>query len=211
LEDPKANLNTEAPGGLGTSRRTFLKALAAAPMAIVFALLVSPLLRYFKPTMKPLNFFQPADIPEPLESVQFKLVDFPTLWTCIPFTFRIKAVEFNPEQQIIRQIPAFIIRIAENEFVAFSRICPKQGCILNYLEYDPNFNCGCGSLAERCCCAVAMPGNPVLFCPCDMSMYDVARGARVLRGSAPRPPRQFRLRIDGDNIVVVELEFGGLM
>lgn len=204
------NLETDAPGRRGTSRRTLLKVIAAAPLAVVFALLVSPLMRYFKPTMKPLNFFQPADIPEAAQSIQFEWSDFPTPWTCIPFTFRLRAVEFSPEQEVIHNIPAFIICIAKNKFVAYSRICPYRGCILNYVP-DQNFNCGCDRGTASCCCKAAMPSNPVLFCPCDMSMFDLANGARVIRGPARRPPRQFRLNIDGGSIAVVELEHGGIM
>jgi hypothetical protein len=39
----------------GTSRRILLKAVAALPLAATFGLLASPLLRFLRPTLKPLH------------------------------------------------------------------------------------------------------------------------------------------------------------
>src|SRR5947207_1604365 len=122
--------NESSKGMNGTSRRTALKLIASAPLAITFGLVVSPLMRFLKPTMEPLNFLQKADMPQTNSPVVFDAeADFPVDWVCLPFTFVLTYVEFNPEKEVNRQIPCFIIRIPNNEIVAYSRICPKRGCI----------------------------------------------------------------------------------
>src|SRR5271156_4473419 len=93
--------NTEAL----RSRRAILKMIAAAPLVVTFGLLASPLMRFLKPTMKPLNFFQAADLPGADPPPQFHRSDFPDVWTCIPFMFPMKYLVFNPEQYEIRKIP----------------------------------------------------------------------------------------------------------
>ena len=41
----------------GKSRRIFLQSIAAIPLAATLGLLASPLLRYLRPTLKPLDIF----------------------------------------------------------------------------------------------------------------------------------------------------------
>lgn len=193
------------------SRRQFLKVMAAAPLIIPFGLAASPLMRYLKPTMSPLGFFDAADQPGSSEDVYFKLNDLPTEWTCLPFMFHMKVTEFNPEQQEIREIPGFIVRLSKDKIVAYSRICPKvhgYRCILNWVQ-NPNRNCGCAPTAERCCCFVNV-SNPVLMCSCTNTAFDLANEGRVIHGSAPRPPRKFDLERRGDKIAVVRLEPGAV-
>jgi Rieske Fe-S protein len=189
------------------SRRQFLKIMAAAPLILPFGLTASPIMRFLKPTMSPLGFFDPSDQPASADGVSFTLSDFPEPWTCIPFMFRMKITEFNPEQQEIREIPAFIIRLQGNEIAAYSRICTRHGCILNYVANPSNFNCGCASTAKDCCCSYKL-NNPVLICPVDLSMFDLAREGLVVRGPAPRPPRKFELDRQGNKIAIVCLEGG---
>jgi hypothetical protein len=63
------------------SRRQILKMMAGAPLVVTFGLAASPLMRFLKPTMKPGNFFQAADLPGAARPVQFKWRDFPDVWT----------------------------------------------------------------------------------------------------------------------------------
>ncbi len=42
---------------IGKSRRIFLQSVAAIPLAATFGLFASPLLRYLRPTLKPLDVF----------------------------------------------------------------------------------------------------------------------------------------------------------
>lgn len=71
-----------AEAGALLTRRTILKLIAGAPLVATFGFVASPLLRYLKPTMKPGNFFQSADLPKADQSVRFHRLDFPQSWTC---------------------------------------------------------------------------------------------------------------------------------
>ncbi len=184
----------------GTSRRLILKTVAAIPLALTFGLVASPLLRFLRPTIKPLDLFGPSDQPKPKKDVNFKNSDFPEAWTCIPFMFEQTYKEYNPEGQEVRKIPGYIVSLPNGEKVAYSRICPHLGCVFNFVK-DPE-ECAKGYNYK--------PTGPVFACPCHLSVYDIAQGGKVVSGPAPRPPRRFDLKKDGDNIAVLSLEAGGI-
>jgi Rieske Fe-S protein len=193
---------------MSQSRRQFLKIMAAAPLILPFGLTASPLMRYLKPTMKPGGFFDPADLPGSADVIQFTRNDFPKPWTCLPFMYPLKIAEFNPEGEEIREIPVFIIRLEGNEFVAYSRICPKAHpykCVLNYLPEPEYCHCGCFSKSKKCSSDVP---NPVLFCPCTGITFDIANGARVIGTSGLRPPRKIELTRQNDKIALGCFEGG---
>jgi Rieske Fe-S protein len=191
------------------SRRRVLKLIAAAPLTLTFAFLGDGLLRYIKPTMKPFGIFDPADMPKGTGREVFDISDFPKPWTCIPFIYRQEHVEFNSEKQVIKEIPAFAIRLAGDEIVAYSRICPRgHAGLLQYRE-NPR-NCGCHKERVTCCgCAVDVD-NPVLTCSRDFSVFDLAHDGRIIQGCAPRPPHKFELSRRGDQIAVLNLEYGNI-
>ncbi|MCA9805541.1 MAG: hypothetical protein KC777_26405, partial [Cyanobacteria bacterium HKST-UBA02] len=116
------------------SRRQILKLIAVAPVALSVGFAGEALMRFVKPTMKPFGMFDPADLPVSAIREAFDKSDFPEPWTCIPFVFQMKIAVFNPEQAEVREIPAYIIRLQDEDIVAYSRVCPK-GC--RYLNYIP--------------------------------------------------------------------------
>ncbi len=191
------------------SRRKILKFIASAPLTLTFGFAGEALMRFAKPSMKPFGLFDPSDQPTCPDQPVFGLSDLPEPWTCIPFLFRMKITEFNPEQQEIRKIPGFLIRLPGHEIVAYSRVCPAGGCILNYVTDSRNHHCHCAGCGQRCSCFDHFE-NPALICPSDGSAFDVARDARVVCGPARRPPRKFQLDIQGDRIAVVHLEAGSI-
>ncbi len=185
----------------GMKRRTILKTVAAIPVAGTLFLLASPFLRYLRPTLKPLDILGKSDQPLAEEPVpKFKDSDFPDAWTCIPFMFYQKYIEYNPEEKEVRTIPGFIVKLPNNDIVAYSRICPHLGCIFNFVK-DPN-ECAKGYNFK--------PNGPVFACPCHLSVYDIAQGGKVVSGPAPRPPRKFEIKRDGDNIEILSLEAGSI-
>ncbi len=103
--------------------------------------------------MGPLGFFEPADMPSSETEISFLDSAFPEQWTCIPFMYPLKLLEFNPEHQEVRELQAFIIRTDKDGFEAYARICPDRGCPLNFMmnpgDYDWLLN---------------VP-NPILYCP----------------------------------------------
>jgi Rieske Fe-S protein len=184
----------------GTSRRILLKTVAAIPLAFTFGLLASPMLRFLRPTIKPLDLFGPSDQPAPLKDVSFTDKDFPEPWTCLPFTFAQTYKEYNPEGMEVRKIPGFAVKLPSGDVVAYSRICPHLGCIFNFVK-DPE-ECAKGYNFK--------PDGPVFACPCHLSVYDIAQGGKVVSGPAPRPPRKFDLKNEGGKISIISLEAGGI-
>lgn len=192
-------------GASEVSRRTVLKFAAAAPLLLTFGLAASPLARFLKPTMKPGGFFQEADFPVGTDRIEFNLADFPYDGVCLPFEYRLKFNVFGPQREEIRNIPAFAVRIAPDEIVAFSRFCPRRGCLLSYKTH---YCCGCvESTIQDCNCPEKKQGM-VMVCPNDHSVFDVTQDGRVLSGPAPRPPRRFKIIRQGDRIAIGEIEFG---
>jgi Rieske Fe-S protein len=192
------------------SRRAILKMMVGAPLFVTSGMLASPLMRFLKPTMKPGNFFQAADLPAAEQPPLFNQSDFPEIWSCLPFMFPMKYLVFNPEQYEIRKIPSFVIRTGTQQIVAFSRICPKQSDhILNYVLPTANGSCGCADNSCKGDC-IGHSKTPVLICPCDESIFDVSDNGRVLYGPATRAARRFTVDRNGDWISITCLEANGI-
>jgi Rieske Fe-S protein len=184
----------------GTTRRNLLKAGAAIPLAGSLALVFSPLMRFFLPTRGPLDVLGPSDQPAAVKDVVFNDSDFPTPWTCVPFTFEQAYKEYNPEEREVRKIPGFAVKLPSGDVVAYSRICPHLGCIFNFVP-DPE-ECAKGYNFK--------PNGPVFACPCHLSVYDIAQNGKVVSGPAPRPPRRFDVKTEGSKISILSLEAGGI-
>jgi Rieske Fe-S protein len=185
----------------GTSRRLALKVLASIPLAFTFGLVASPMLRFLRPTIKPLDLLGPSDQPAPLKPVEFKESDFPEPWTCIPFTFAQTYKEYNPEGMEVRKVPGFAVKLPTGDIVAYSRICPHLGCIFNFVKEPDEIAKGYN---------YASATRPMFCCPCHLSVYDILNGGKVVSGPAPRPPRSFTIKKEGDTIRIASLEAGGI-
>ena len=74
----------------------------------------------------------------------------------------------------------------DNDIIAFSQICQHLGCIYAFVETGSSPNCDSSYKA---------PG-PVGYCCCHGSVYDLAKGAKVISGPAPRPQPQVILSFD---------------
>lgn len=189
------------------SRRAFLKCLAAAPVVLIAGAAVSPILRYLKPTMAPLDFFCAADFPTSDSKIEFRSADFPDVWTCLPFMYPMQVKEFNPELKEVRDIWAFIIRCPNNELVAYSRDCPlhwySHKCPLNFLSDASICHCGCFQKLEKCSNPVT---NPVLYCACTGTSFDLANDGNVIGSTVTKRPKKFKLKKQNDVITIEDLE-----
>lgn len=79
-------------------------------------------------------------------------------------------------------LPAILIRMAEDTFVAYPQKCTHLSCPIQYNH-----------------------GTKSLDCPCHNGFFDAATG-HVLSGPPPRPLARIALRIEGRNIVAHDLE-----
>ena len=200
------------------NRRTFIKFILSVPLLGAVVLFLSPLFRYLKPAAGP---FPEGLVSEPLspdrvKDIVFSLSDFPEPWVVQEFTFEQKNPEFTRAGYQISKIPGYLLRIpgkdaSDYQFVAYSRICPHMGCIFQYVP-DPAVSTASYNYTPP-------KGTPVFGCPCHLSVYDPLQlqkvdgqefTGKVVSGPAPRPPRTFEFRIEGQQIVISSLEKGGI-
>ncbi|HYC26733.1 MAG TPA: Rieske 2Fe-2S domain-containing protein [Nitrososphaerales archaeon] len=74
----------------------------------------------------------------------------------------------------------------DGDIVAFSQVCQHLGCIWGYVPTG-------GSPAVN---KAYVAKSPVGYCPCHGSIFDLANGAKVIGGPAPRPEPQVALEVD---------------
>jgi cytochrome b6-f complex iron-sulfur subunit len=72
--------------------------------------------------------------------------------------------------------PAVLVHLKSGDFVAYSAVCTHQGCTVAYKG---------GKLA----------------CPCHGSVFDPAKGAKVVAGPAPSPLPEIPVKVEGGEVV----------
>jgi len=72
-----------------------------------------------------------------------------------------------------------MIRLAQDQLVAYSAICTHALCVVGF---DPD--------------------SRLIVCACHGAEFDPRRGAAVVTGPAPRPLPQVELRVDKDAVYV---------
>ncbi len=207
------------------NRRTFLKLLMGVPAFGAIAAALSPLLRYLKPNLPPyqLNPLTVGDKPHGSPVVAATLSELREPWSYKYFTFVQQYPQYTPEGFKNATVPGVVIRLPrkvvlpwewagekrkESDIVAFSRICPHLGCIFNYVPEWKEITSGYGGY-------VPPPDrrHALMGCPCHLSIYDPADPdvpGRVLSGPAPRPPRTFLFAVKEGDIVITDVEPGGI-
>lgn len=219
-------------------RRSFLKLAATVPALGALAALASPLLRFLKPNVEKFQIYAPTaqDVARGEAISVAKLSEVAKPWDFKYFVFSQKYPQYTPEGFKAASVPGVVIRlpsnielydpasgggplswargigktpkVSESAVVVFSRICPHLGCIFNYVSNFKEVTSGYGGFVP--------PPNrqhALMACPCHLSIYDPADPqlpGRVLSGPAPRPPRTFLFEIQGDDIVVTDVEPGGI-
>jgi len=103
-----------------------------------------------------------------------------------------KTVTFNYP---LEETPNLLVKLGEKaengvgpdaDIVAFSQICQHLGCIYGFVAAGESPSCDNTYKAS----------GPVGYCCCHGSAYDLANGAKVLGGPAPRPVPQVILSCD---------------
>ncbi len=184
-----------------------LRALGAIPILGTAFAASSPLVRFFRPTVKPYEISPPPDVGEGGELVVAKASELTQAWDYRYFLYTLRLPEYTPRGAQHKQVPGVVVRLPEgagDDFMVISRICPHLGCIFNY-ERDPK------GVLEHCNYPAT---GPQFCCPCHFSVYDPlqkdaqGRRGKVISGPAPRAPFQFAWRLEGDDIVVYGMEEG---
>jgi Rieske Fe-S protein len=215
------------------NRRVFLKALATLPVLGTLGLFASPLFRYLRPSSGPITdtgldmsasvwtgwegkggLFSKPDMPQRERDIIFDLKDFPKPWSFQTFTFGLKSREYTSQKYQSTNIPGYAVRMPEDKdgrphFVIVSRVCPHMGCVFNFLPEEKELSAYNYPQAK----------NPMFACPCHLSVYDPLQeqnvegklvAGKVVSGPAPRPPRYFEWKIDGDKLIITNAESGGI-
>lgn len=211
-------------------RRAFLKAVTAVPALGALAALASPLLRLLKPNVPKMGVLAPTaqDVARGEATLAATLADLRRPWDYKYFVFTQRYPQYTPDGFKTANVPGVAIRlpytirlpvawaqtigkepkVTESDIVVFSRICPHLGCIYNYVPNWREVTAGYGGYVPP-----QQRQHALLACPCHLSIYDPADQAqpgRVLSGPAPRPPRTFLFELQGERIVVTDVEPGGI-
>lgn len=220
------------------NRRRFLKLATAVPALGALAAVVSPLLRFLKPNIEKFKIYAPTaqDVPRGETVTAATLSEVPKPWDFKYFVFTQKYPQYTPQGFRAASVPGLVVRlplkltlydpatgrgplawareigkvpkVTESDIIVFSRICPHLGCIYNFVANWKEITAGYGGFVPPPSRQHALMG-----CPCHLSIYDPADAklpGRVLSGPAPRPPRTFLFEIQGENIVVTDVEPGGI-
>jgi len=212
------------------NRRKFLRLAIVAPILAAAAAIVSPLLRFLKPNVEPMKIYAPTleDVAKGEPIVAAALTDVAKPFDFKYFVFTQKYPQYTPEGYKAANVPGVVVRlptkvklpfewakdigkqppVQESEIIVFSRICPHLGCIYNFVPNWKEVSAGYGGYVPA-----ESRRHALMACPCHLSIYDPADPAtpgRVLSGPAPRPPRTFLYRIEGQNIIVTDVEPGGI-
>ena len=213
-------------------RRAFLRFITTVPILGATAAFLSPLLRLLKPNVKPFEIlYSPTarDIPLGEVAVAASVSEVAQPWDFRYFVFTQKYPQYTPTGLRQASVPGVVLRLPqkirlpwdwagsigkpqfvgqESDVIIFSRICPHLGCIYNFVSEWKEVQAGYGGYTP--------PDNrkhALMACPCHLSIYDPAdptQPGRVLSGPAPRPPRTFLYEIRGKEIVVTDVEPGGI-
>ncbi len=220
------------------ARRRFLKLATTIPALGAIIALISPLLRFLKPNVEKFKIYAPTlgDAPTGEPTVVATLGEVANPWDFKYFVFTQKYPQYTPEGFKAANVPGVVIRlpyrielydpaadrgplswakelgktpkVTESDLIIFSRICPHLGCIYNYVANYKEVTAGYGGYGppqER--------QHALMACPCHLSIYDPADRqvpGRVVSGPAPRPPRTFLFEIRGEQVVVTDVEPGGI-
>lgn len=218
------------PQAVAIERRRFLKLVASLPVVAGLISILSPLLRFLKPNVEKFRIYAPTarDVPRGDVIAAATLSEVAKPWDFKYFVFTQKYPQYTPQGYKAASVPGVIVRlprklrlplgwskdvglepkITESDLIVFSRICPHLGCIFNYVPNWKEVTAGYGGY---------VPSDPrkhaLMACPCHLSIYDPADPevpGRVLSGPAPRPPRTFVYEVQGEKIVVIAVEPGGI-
>ena len=169
-------------------KRDLIKVILSVPIiGTISAALLSPFVRYLKPSSGPLatlEIFKTPDKPKPVKVIKFDVNDFPEPWSFKYFMFQETNREYTSINQQIKTIPVF------NFF-------PNEAEVAAGYNYTPN------------------PGQKVFACPCHLSVYDPmledtkGRG-KVVSGPAPRSPFKFNFNVNDGMLAIESLESGGI-
>ncbi|MGH7826928.1 MAG: ubiquinol-cytochrome c reductase iron-sulfur subunit [Candidatus Binatia bacterium] len=181
------------------SRRTLLKLLFAVPFIQVTQTLLARFLGATgaqAATSPALKVAKASQLKEPWSSARFSYL----------MSAKSKDV-YGKETVIQTRVPGVVIRLPDD-------LAEKQGGGAKGRYYVVNLHC----THERCETAYLADRdeikavsnmdakNPMAFCPCHRSVFDLAADGKAVKGPAKEPLWKFNFDVKGDNIIVTGMD-----
>lgn len=131
-------------------------------------------------------------------------------WDSARFTFntKVKTTDvYNQETVEDLAVPGLVVRLSDEvaektggemkaKFAVLDLHCTHERCVAAFVA-NPK---------EARALADIEPKNPIIYCPCHRSVFDVAQGAKPVKGPAKEPLWKFNFDVKGDDIVVTGLD-----
>ena len=118
--------------------------------------------------------------------------EFPSLWSKKYFKYPLQGG--GSLEAVLFRLPEAVsgsLETAGNHYLALSRICTHQGCIVNYVD-NPEL----GSIAYN-----YRTDHPFLGCPCHFGAYEPLRAGRAVYGPPRYPLSRLRLEVQGSALM----------
>ena len=139
-----------------------------------------------------------------------KVSELKEAWNSVRFTYRAKVQTkdvYGGNVLSEESIPGLVIRLPDDlarergggtkaKFEVVDLHCTHQRCETAYFVSRDDIRAVVNADAK----------NPVTYCPCHRSVYDLANGGKPIKGPAKKPLWKFNFEVKGDDIVVTGLD-----
>ena len=178
------------------SRRGLLKLFLALPFVKVLESFLASLLRPAGAGEAPLKVAKVSELGQP--------------WSSVGFTYRIKVKTRDVYKRDVvteESVPGLVIRLpdelaqkmgggAKTKFYVVDLHCTHERCVAAYIA----------DRSEMRAVANVDAKNPMVYCPCHRSVFDVAQEGKAVKGPAKQPLWKFNFDVKGDDIIVTGLD-----
>ncbi len=131
-------------------------------------------------------------------------------WSSVRFIYRLKIKSkdvYKKDITIEESVPGLVVRLPDGlaekrgggpkgRFYVVDFHCTHERCMTAYIT-DKN---------EVQAVSAVDAKNPVAFCPCHRSVFDLAEGGKPIKGPAKDPLWKFEFDVKGDDVIVTGLD-----
>lgn len=181
------------------SRRDLLKFFLALPFVKLLENYLAPLLGLGSNTAMaatPLKVAKVSELKQP--------------WSSARFTYRLKVQTKDVYKKDVvteESLPGLVIRLPDElaekrgggmkgKFSVVNLHCSHERCVTAYIT-DKSEIRAVSSVEAK---------NPVAYCPCHRSVFDLAEGGKAIKGPAKEPLWKFDFDVKGDDVIVTGVD-----
>ncbi|MGH7774582.1 MAG: ubiquinol-cytochrome c reductase iron-sulfur subunit, partial [Candidatus Binatia bacterium] len=180
-------------------RRDLLKFFLALPFVKLLENYLAPLLGLGSNTAMaatPLKVAKVSELKQP--------------WSSARFTYRLKVQTKDVYKKDVvteESLPGLVIRLPDElaekkgggmkgKFSVVNLHCSHERCVTAYIT-DKSEIRAVSSVEAK---------NPVAYCPCHRSVFDLAEGGKAIKGPAKEPLWKFDFDVKGDDVIVTGVD-----